>query len=448
VSKPRSLLRLLGVMVLAIAVGVTFAGPASAKMSKAQKRHAAKALVKQLKKNPRLIKNKRWLRKAGHVNATLPLTVRLNPVVALGTDASHHLVTGAAASNDTATIDLTSSFGPEVGPKQVTLDGSLRVLAKFGNPAEGDDLGDLSLSVTSASLTASSIGVLENPAVTCPAGPASTLTAGGRIARDGSGLAPLTGPTGLAPTVDANTVLRTAPISLSAANIAGSPNIGKANIFKQSNNVRLSLHTTAAVTTIFRSTENGTGDTNGSTNSPFAAGLLPTALFNCDESFGGSTSSAGLGSAPGNGTTLGDVGPVGSRNVIPVDVAGSLQINPALTTDGALRLATLDVHSSQDREATVDACLQVASLVKTATADAHVGVLEGNLGVPAGTLAGISTTGPTGTPCADTDPSHWPLVAGGLAQLVNNATPTDRILQLDPTVSVDELSGEALVGDV
>lgn len=444
-SKPRSLLRLLGVMVLAIAVGITFAGPAGAKMTKAQKRHAAKVLIKQLKKNPRLIKSKRWLRKAGHVDATLPLTVRLNPVVALGTDASHHVITGAAASNDTATIDLTSSFGPEVGPRQTTIDGKLHVIAKFGNPAEGDDLGDLTITVTDAELTAASIGVLENPDSTCPTPPMSTLTQGGVIARNGSGVAQLTGNGGLAPTVNQNTVLRTAPISLGAASIAGSPNIGKANIFKQSNNVRLSLHTTATVTTIFRSTENGTGDTLGFGNNAFQTGMLPNALFLCDEAFGGTTSSAGLGAGDTTGN-FGDVGPVGSRNVIPVDVIGSLKINPSLTTDGALRLATLDVHSAQPRESTVDACLQVASLVKTGTADAHVAALEGNFGVPAGTLSGISTAAPTGTPCVDTNEGDWPLVAARLAQLVNNSQPTDRVLALDPSVEVDDLTAEALVG--
>ncbi|HEX8855224.1 MAG TPA: hypothetical protein VF752_06450 [Thermoleophilaceae bacterium] len=451
-SKPRSLLRLLGVMVLAIAVGITFAGPASAKQSKAQKR-ASKVLIKQLKKNPRLIKSKRWLRKAAHVQATLPLTVRLNPIINKSATPGD---TTEAASDDTANIDLTSTFGPNVGNKVTKLSGKLDVLATFGNPAEGDDLGDLRLSVTSASLSASSVAVLDTPGTgaACAADnggagaaarPDNTLTTGGL--GDRSTLGNFVSAASQAPSVTPDTTVRTAPISINLASVAGSPAIGKANIFSDTNNVRLSLHAAAKVNTIFRSTETGMG---------FAAGQLPGAAFFCDEAYAGQTDSSGLGTPPGSPTTGGDIGPVGHRNIIPVNVTGNLKINPAITTDGKLRLATVTVQSTRPEESTIDACLQINSLIRTADSSAASNTL---LGSPSGFALLTRNATPTTAcdsaytpynPATATGTEPWPLAAvidAGGDTLADEITPASaKFLQLDPNVEVTGLSAEALVG--
>ncbi|MFL5827710.1 MAG: hypothetical protein ACJ76V_14390 [Thermoleophilaceae bacterium] len=437
-------------MVLAIAVGITFAGPASAKQSKAQKR-ANKVLIKQLKKNPRLIKSKRWLRKAAHIQATLPLTVRLNPIINKSLTPGD---TTEAASDDTANIDLTSTFGPNVGNKVTKLSGKLDVLATFGNPAEGDDLGDLRLSVTSANLSASSVAVLDTPGAgaACAADnagagaaarPDNTLTTGGL--GDRTTLGNILSASSQAPSVVPDTTVRTAPISINLASVAGAPAIGKANIFSDTNNVRLSLHAAAKVNTIFRSTESGSG---------FAAGQLPGAAFFCDEAYAGQTNSSGLGTP--DPIAGGDIGPVGHRNIIPVNVTGNLRINPAITTDGKLRLATVSVQSTRPEESTIDACLQINSLIRTADSSAASNTL---LGSPSGFALLTRNATPTTTcdsaytpynPATATGTEAWPLAAfidAGGDTLADEITPaTAKFLQLDPNVEVTSLNAEALVG--
>ncbi len=73
--------RLARVVALATAVAMifgAFAGSASAKkVSKKQKAAISKQLRKQIKKNPRVIRSKSFLRKAGLVDFRLPVTIRL-----------------------------------------------------------------------------------------------------------------------------------------------------------------------------------------------------------------------------------------------------------------------------------------------------------------------------------------------------------------------------------
>ena len=73
--------RVLRVVALATAVAMVFgafAGSASAKkISKKQKAAITKQLRKQIKKNPRAIRSKKFLRRAALVNFKLPVTIRL-----------------------------------------------------------------------------------------------------------------------------------------------------------------------------------------------------------------------------------------------------------------------------------------------------------------------------------------------------------------------------------
>ncbi len=73
--------RVLRVVALATAVAMifgAFAGSASAKkISKKQKAAISKQLRKQIKKNPRVIRSKSFLRKAGLVDFRLPVTIRI-----------------------------------------------------------------------------------------------------------------------------------------------------------------------------------------------------------------------------------------------------------------------------------------------------------------------------------------------------------------------------------
>jgi hypothetical protein len=423
------------------ALGVGFADTASARMTKAKKQAMQRKLIRELKKNPKLIKNRRWLRAAGHVDAYLPLTIRLNPIV-------KNPVSGNQAervSDDNAKLDLSETFGPEVGLKDTRLVGDVKVMAHFGNPAEGDALGDLRITVSSADLYASSVGVLTNTNVGAecgglgaPGSPQASLQhatslAGGYVDSAGN---PATD-SQLAPSVDGfNTVFRTAPIHLSSVNIPGSPNIGKANLFQTSNNVRLALHVGAQVNSIFRSAEDGSAMVDPH--------WLPTALFLCDETYAGATDSSGLSNDP----TAGDIGTVGHANVIPVDVVGNLEISPAITTDGKLRLAKVDVHSQDYEHSTIDACLQPHGLVSNAKSLSDSLTATG-LPAPTGYLLVDQSTPSRACdaayPGAATD---WPLSHAGVQELTGTG-PTgvsSKFVQLEPDVKVTALTAEALVG--
>src|ERR1700750_586417 len=78
VSLRSSLWRYLGLLaVAALAVGV-FAGPASAKKMSAKQRAAVRAqLKKEIKKNPKAISRKSFVKRASLVNFKLPVTIAL-----------------------------------------------------------------------------------------------------------------------------------------------------------------------------------------------------------------------------------------------------------------------------------------------------------------------------------------------------------------------------------
>jgi hypothetical protein len=468
VSMPRKWLRLLGVCLLACAVAVTYAAPASA-MSKAQKRKAQKVLLKKLKKNPRLIKSKKFLRKAGHVDFSLPLTVRLNPVVDGGAAAG--VQEAEARSDDTVNLDLSSTFGPQRSNVPVKVSGVVHVSARFGNPAEGDTLGDLRLVATGADLTTSTIPVLDNATAgaTCNAlGPQATTAPDNTLYAGGVSSGPGTTDTATqTPGYSVNTVVRTAPVKISLANITASAdgvrtNLGKANLFSPpGSDVRLQLHVNASINTIFKSTENGTG----ASTLPLGAGALPSTAFLCDEAYAGRTS--------GTGT---------EGNIIPVYVEGALSISPAITTDGFLRLATVNVNTPPGKEthASARACLQVHSLVNDdangdglPTAGLGPSTIAGDALYDAGILASqtpgathspaelVSLTGPPSTLCNDPYNtgvfSSYPLAidlndgtdTDGAGPLTSEIQPaTARYLDLDPEVEVLGLTGEALVGTI
>ncbi len=77
--RPR-VLKFLGLLLVAcLALGAT-AGAASAKRYTAkQKKAISHQLLKQIKKNPKLLRSKSFVRKASAVNFQLPVTIRLNP---------------------------------------------------------------------------------------------------------------------------------------------------------------------------------------------------------------------------------------------------------------------------------------------------------------------------------------------------------------------------------
>ena len=109
--------RVLRVVAIATAVAMVFgafAGGASAKkISKAQKAKISKQLRKQIKKNPRVIRSKSFLRKAALVNFKLPVTIRLRGECPAGS--------GGAAS-----------CPADAGPSYASNTGAQRARHRFG----------------------------------------------------------------------------------------------------------------------------------------------------------------------------------------------------------------------------------------------------------------------------------------------------------------------------
>jgi hypothetical protein len=148
-----------GVMLAVVfALSAVVVAPASAKLTKHQKAHIRKQLKRAIKKNPRLIKSKRFIKKASLVDFTLPVTIRLR---------TH---AGAAGANtNSANIDL----GPSLGQRQIGLGGTLPAEIKFHDSFDGGALGNVDLtllpdSTNSTGLTTTSIPLLWNTQVSDP----------------------------------------------------------------------------------------------------------------------------------------------------------------------------------------------------------------------------------------------------------------------------------------
>jgi hypothetical protein len=152
VSLRSSLWRYLGLLaVAALAVGV-LAGPASAKKMSAKQRAAVRTqLRKEIKKNPKAISRKSFVKRASLVNFKLPVTIALRG--------------GKTAANpNKASIDL----GASLGQREVDLGGSLSAELTFHDSYDGGALGNVDLSILPSSnhyLTSTSIPLLWNTQV-------------------------------------------------------------------------------------------------------------------------------------------------------------------------------------------------------------------------------------------------------------------------------------------
>src|SRR4051794_9617293 len=126
VSLRSSLWRYLGLLaVAALAVGA-LAGPASAKKMSAKQRAAVRTqLKKEIKKNPKVINRKSFVKRASLVNFKLPVTIALRG--------------GNTATNpNKANIDL----GASLGQREVNLGGSLSAELTFHDSYDGGALGN------------------------------------------------------------------------------------------------------------------------------------------------------------------------------------------------------------------------------------------------------------------------------------------------------------------
>jgi hypothetical protein len=123
-------------LIALMAITAFSAAPASAKgMSGKQRAHARAKLLKQIKRHPRLIRNKSFVRRAALVNFKLPVSIRLREGDVPATPANE------AATNNTnrATINL----GPSLGQREVEVGGTLIGQITFKDSYDGGALGNV-----------------------------------------------------------------------------------------------------------------------------------------------------------------------------------------------------------------------------------------------------------------------------------------------------------------
>jgi hypothetical protein len=145
-----------GVMLAVVfALSAVVVAPASAKLTKHQKAHVRKQLKRAIKKNPRLIKSKRFIKKASLVDFSLPVTIKLRP---------KHFANSTANPNK-AGIDL----GASLGQRDIGLGGVIKAHIQFHDSFDGGALGNVDLTLDpGGSVTTTAIPLLWNSQVSAP----------------------------------------------------------------------------------------------------------------------------------------------------------------------------------------------------------------------------------------------------------------------------------------
>jgi lysophospholipase L1-like esterase len=179
--------RWVALLVVALCVGLV--GPvagASASvhkkthMSAKAKRVARARLLRAIKKNPRLVSNRSFVKKASLVNFKLPVTIRLRN-------------SSVATNPNVANLDL----GASLGKRTLGLGGSLAGEIVFHDSYDGGALGnvDITLNPGPKTLTTTSLPLLWNTDVTAPGtsiAPTFQLGAGAAGCNDFHGATPVT----------------------------------------------------------------------------------------------------------------------------------------------------------------------------------------------------------------------------------------------------------------
>src|SRR3954451_22250060 len=150
-------------LAVVFAFSAVVVAPASAKLTKHQKAHIRKQLKRAIKKNPKLIRSKHFIKKASLVNFVLPVTIRLRDGDKPGTPT----VESATANPNNASIDL----GTSLGKREVNLGGSLSAEIVFHDSFDGGALGNVDLNILPSAnhhLTSTSIPLLWNEQVSHP----------------------------------------------------------------------------------------------------------------------------------------------------------------------------------------------------------------------------------------------------------------------------------------
>ena len=167
-SLRRHILRAVSVLTAAAMVFGAFAGSAVAKKASHKSKVRAQ-LLRQVKKNPRVVLRKSFLRKAGLVHFVLPVTVRLR--------GSNNSTAASPVFDDANPNRASVDLGASLGNRTVNLGGSLPAEVEFNDQYDGGALGNvrINLSPGGAGLTTTSIPLLWNKNVSTNSGGNQTL---------------------------------------------------------------------------------------------------------------------------------------------------------------------------------------------------------------------------------------------------------------------------------
>ena len=154
-SQGSSLSRVVALLTALTLVFGVFAGSAAAKTVSTKQKVRAQ-LLRQVKKNPRIVLRKSFLRKAGLVHFVLPVTVRLR--------GSNNSTSASPVYDDVNPNSATVDLGSSLGNRTVNLGGSLPAEVEFNDQYDGGALGNvrINLSPGGQGLTSTSIPLLWN----------------------------------------------------------------------------------------------------------------------------------------------------------------------------------------------------------------------------------------------------------------------------------------------
>ena len=155
-SLRRHILRVVGLLTAVAMVFGALAGSAIAKKT-ASKSKVRAQLLRAVKKNPRILHNKSFLRKAGLVHFKLPVTVRLR--------GSNNTTPVSPVYDDVNPNSASVDLGASLGKRTVNLGGSLPAEVEFNDQFDGGALGNVRISLspsTTGGLTTTSIPLLWN----------------------------------------------------------------------------------------------------------------------------------------------------------------------------------------------------------------------------------------------------------------------------------------------
>jgi hypothetical protein len=169
----RALILALLASLLALAVGPAVASSHGTRQHRkaAHERHVRKQLLRELRRHPRLITHRRFLRRASGAGLALPLTVRLNPIIATPGGPAQ------APSDDLLSLDLgtgafTDPAGTLAGVVTPGLTGKFQMIGRFDVDTSGTGtLGQLALDAGQVNMTADPFRLVDASPACGDAGP-------------------------------------------------------------------------------------------------------------------------------------------------------------------------------------------------------------------------------------------------------------------------------------